>query len=169
MQANGKDETTDTGQLIACLPLPDLDATAEVAARLSAALGEGDVVALKGDLGAGKTAFARALLEAMGVREDIPSPTFTLVQTYQPPACAEVWHVDLYRIEDPSEVLELGLEEAFADAISLIEWPEKLGEELPADALELVFLITDPETGARELSIHGGEDWKARLKEVYLA
>ncbi|WP_439532977.1 tRNA (adenosine(37)-N6)-threonylcarbamoyltransferase complex ATPase subunit type 1 TsaE [Polymorphobacter sp.] len=110
--------------------------TARLAAALAAALRPGDVVALHGDLGAGKSTLARGVLEALGWADDVPSPTFTLVQPYGPPELPfEVWHVDLYRLDDPRDADALGLFET--DAALLIEWPERLGARLPADALHL--------------------------------
>ncbi len=122
--------------------LADLAATAAAAGRLAPALRVGDVVGLAGPLGAGKTTFARHLLRALGVAEEVPSPTFNLVLTY-PTVAGEVWHFDLFRLEAPEEAFELGIEEAFADAISLIEWPERLGGLLPAERLELVLVPLD--------------------------
>lgn len=107
-------------------------------ARLAAVARVGDVIALSGDLGAGKTTLARGLLHGLGLEGEAPSPTFTIVQTYEPPEMRlPVWHCDLYRLEDPEEAIELGLEEAFDSAVVLIEWPERLGAHLPADALRL--------------------------------
>ena len=107
-------------------------------ARLAAVARVGDVIALSGDLGAGKTTLARGLLRGLGHEGEAPSPTFTIVQTYEPPEMRlPVWHCDLYRLEDPEEAIELGLEEAFDTAVVLIEWPERLGRYLPADALRL--------------------------------
>lgn len=107
-------------------------------ARLAAVARVGDVIALSGDLGAGKTTLARGLLRGLGLEGEAPSPTFTIVQTYEPPEMRlPVWHCDLYRLEDPEEAIELGLEEAFDSAVVLIEWPERLGAYLPADALRL--------------------------------
>jgi len=118
------------------IDLPSLTDTARLARSLAAVLRPGDTVALSGDLGAGKSSFARAVLQALGWDDDVPSPTYTLVQPYGPPALPfEVWHVDLYRLETPGEVEALGLLET--DAALLIEWPERMGAFLPAEALRL--------------------------------
>src|SRR5690606_26715067 len=107
------------------------------------------VLCLRGGLGAGKTAFARGILRALGVAEEVPSPTFNLVLTYDTPH-GPLWHFDLYRIETPEEAAELGLEEALSEAIVLIEWPERLGEFVPAERLELEFVVGG-EADARQL------------------
>ncbi len=109
--------------ITADLPATDLPAVGRVAAALAAPAAAGDVFALSGDLGTGKTTFARAFLRARGHRGEVPSPTFTLVQIYD--LDVPVWHVDLYRIDTPGDADELGLDEAFCDAITLIEWPER--------------------------------------------
>jgi len=122
------------------------NATARFAAALAPRLGPGDVILLSGGLGAGKTHFARALIQARlaaaGRVEDVPSPTFTLVQIYDDGA-AELWHCDLYRLGDPDELLELGLDDAFESAVCLIEWPDRLGDQVPEGALTLGFAMTD--------------------------
>lgn len=119
------------------ISLPDADATAEHAALLGAALQPGDVILLSGVVGAGKTHFARALIQSqLSTPEDVPSPTFTLVQTYETKQ-AEIWHADLYRLTDTQEIEELGLTEAFETAICLIEWPDRLGALAPLYALSL--------------------------------
>ncbi len=122
------------------IPLPDPDATAALGRWLAGRLGEGDVLLLQGPIGAGKTHLARALIQhrlaADGRMEDVPSPTFTLVQVYDT-AQGEIWHADLYRLTHPSEVVELGLDEAFATALCLIEWPDRLGSLTPPQALTL--------------------------------
>lgn len=115
------------------------EATCRFAARLGARLGAGDVLLLEGEIGAGKTHFARCLIQALLPEpEDVPSPTFTLVQIYDAAQC-EIWHADLYRIGDVQEVEELGLTEAFETAICLVEWPDRLGPERPETALTLDF------------------------------
>lgn len=105
------------------------------AARLAAVLRPGDVLALSGDLGAGKTTFARGVLRGLGWLGEVPSPSFTLVQTYDtvPP----LWHVDLYRLDRADEADALGLDDIWDEAVVLIEWPERLGSRLPAQALRL--------------------------------
>lgn len=118
------------------------EATAALARWLAPCLRGGDVLLLSGPIGAGKSHFARAListlLEAAGTSEDIPSPTFTLVQTYEA-AGLEIWHADLYRLGHPDQILELGLDEAFATALCLVEWPDRLGSLTPPDALHVSF------------------------------
>lgn len=123
--------------------LPDEAATAALAARLAAAARPGRTYCLAGDLGSGKTTFVRHFLRALGVRGDVPSPTFNLVLTYDVVlphgTAATFWHVDLYRVTDPDELTELGLEDAMADGIVFVEWPDRLGELAPADAIWLRF------------------------------
>ena len=116
--------------------LPDERATAALAARIAALARAGDVIALEGELGAGKTSFARAFIRARGSDEAVPSPTFTLVQVYEI-GDVPIWHFDAYRLRDPDEAWELGIEDAFRDGISLIEWPERLGHLLPARRLRI--------------------------------
>jgi tRNA threonylcarbamoyladenosine biosynthesis protein TsaE len=143
------------------IELPDENATAALAARLAALARPGDVIALKGELGAGKTSFARAFIAARGAGETVPSPTFTLVQTYELPDGA-VWHFDLYRLRAPEEAWELGIEEAFHAGIALIEWPERLGALLPARHL-LVALDFASAPDARRARLSGDASWVARL------
>ena len=114
------------------MPLADQAATEQLGATLAARLKPGYVVALKGDLGAGKTTLARAIIRAAAGDPDliVPSPTFTLVETYATPV-GTYWHFDLYRLETPEQVFELGWEEALAEGIVLLEWPERLGALLP--------------------------------------
>ncbi len=145
------------------LRLRDLDDTATVGQILAHHLRAKDILALSGNLGSGKTALARALINAFpGPPEDVPSPTFTLVQTYTRGG-TEIYHFDLYRLEDPEEAWELGIDDAFSDAISLIEWPEKLGPYLPKRRL-LVTMSSDRIEGSRRMTLVGDEMWAARLE-----
>ena len=143
-------------------PLPDLAATQALAARLAPLLRAGDVIALRGGLGAGKTTFARALISALVGREtDVPSPTYTLVQTYEAGGMP-IYHFDLYRLDDPDEVLELGWDET-VDGICLIEWPDKAGPHLPKWRLDLTISHTE---NSRIAHLEPqGEDWQTRLHE----
>lgn len=119
------------------LPLPDEASTAALGERLARAARAGDCILLEGPIGAGKSHLARAFIRAkLGRMEDVPSPTFTLVQVYEADH-VEIWHADLYRLGHPDEVWELGLDDAFRTAISLVEWPDRLGAHLPQGALHL--------------------------------
>lgn len=123
-------------------------------------MGEGEAVCLSGNLGAGKTTLARGAIEAWtGAPEEAPSPTYTLVQTYQGPR-GELWHVDLYRLKRAEEAWELGLEEAFGQAACLIEWPDRLEGLLPRDRLD-VELTADGAGRTAILVAHGG--WREKL------
>jgi tRNA threonylcarbamoyladenosine biosynthesis protein TsaE len=148
------------------LDLPSETATAALAERFAPLLGEGDTLLLSGPIGAGKTHFARALikarLRAAGRDEDVPSPTYTLVQTYSDGA-TEIWHADLYRLTGPGETTELGLDDAFRSAIVLVEWPDRLGADAPEDALSLSF-ETVPDEGSRRLTLSStGPRWERRI------
>jgi len=139
--------------------LADEAATAALGARLGQASRPGDVIALRGDLGAGKTTLARGLIRALtGPATEVPSPTFTLVQTYETPGLA-IWHFDLYRLELAAESRELGLDEAM-DGLTLLEWPERLGQLLPATRLE-VRLSFEGEGRIARLADHS--DWSTRI------
>jgi tRNA threonylcarbamoyl adenosine modification protein YjeE len=134
--------------------------TEALAARLAGNLEAGDVVCLQGKLGAGKSVFARALIRVLsGKNIDVPSPTFTLVQTYETKK-GTVWHFDLYRVEEMEDVYELGWEEAAGSGIALIEWPERLGGLAPADRLDILFAAPGPEE--RILTFTGHGNWKDR-------
>jgi tRNA threonylcarbamoyl adenosine modification protein YjeE len=147
------------------IDLPDEAATAVLAARIAAHAAPGDVIALKGDLGAGKTSFARAFIRARGAaEEEVPSPTFTLVQVYEAGGAA-IWHFDLYRLTAAEQAWELGIEEAFGSGISLIEWPERLGSLLPRRRLEIALAFGDPPQ-ARRAILSGGAEWQARLAAI---
>jgi tRNA threonylcarbamoyladenosine biosynthesis protein TsaE len=144
--------------------LPDPAATAQLARRLADVARPGDLVALYGTLGLGKTAFARAFIQQLaGAEEQVPSPTFTLVQSYDT-AAGTIWHFDLYRLVRPEDVWELGFEDALADGITLIEWPERLGPAVPARRLDLSLRAGDgPEARHALLDARGGSDLLARL------
>lgn len=145
------------------LSLDHADATTAAACALAKVLSAGDVVLLEGEVGAGKTHFARALIQSVLVTaEDVPSPTFTLVQTYETTK-GEVWHADLYRLSDIQEIEELGLTQAFESAICLIEWPDRLGTLRPANALTLT-LTSGSTDDARALSASWQADkWATKL------
>ncbi len=114
----------------------------------------GDVFTLQGALGAGKSVFCRAFIqELMGKAIDVPSPTFTLLQSYDSPK-GMIWHFDLYRIEDPQEIYEIGWEEALSDGILLVEWPERLGSFLPNNRKEIIFEVTSAESRHIHLTHH---------------
>jgi len=133
--------------------------TEALGAAVALSLGRGDVVCLWGGLGAGKTTLARGLIRAlMGPEEDAPSPTFTLVQTYET-ADFPLAHLDLYRLSHADEMRELGLDEALEEGAAVIEWPERLGPRLPPDRLDIRLGIVGEGRVAR-IERHGG--WKER-------
>lgn len=118
--------------------------TAKIAADLACRARGGDVFLLNGALGAGKSVFGRAFIRALcGEDTEVPSPTYTLVQTYES-AKGTIWHFDLYRLQDPDEVFEIGWEEAMSGGILLIEWPERLGHHLPAKAHHISIETASP-------------------------
>lgn len=138
--------------------LADEAATKALGAALATVLRAGDVVALSGPLGSGKTSLARAILKALGEEGEVPSPSFALVQPYDalvPP----VWHADLYRLDDPSELAELGLDEIRAEGVLIVEWPERAPGAWP-DALALSLEPVDG--GARCLTVEAPPPWKGR-------
>ena len=135
--------------------------TATLGGRIAALLKPGDVVTLAGALGAGKTVFARGLIRAFLPKEEVPSPTFTLVQTYET-ARLPIWHVDLYRVKAPSEVRELGLDEMLERGALLIEWPDRMGETLPGDRLDIILEGTEEED-ERTAKIVARGAWVARI------
>ena len=145
----------------ATLFLPDDAATSRLGQWFASKLARGDCILLDGPIGAGKSHFARAFIRSrLGREEDVPSPTFTLVQTYE--ADVDIWHADLYRLGHVDEVLELGLDQALDQAITLIEWPDRMGNLAPANAIRI------------SLSYHGngrqakiwlaGRNWVAELQ-----
>ncbi len=147
------------------LVLPDADATAGFARRLAPLIAAGDVIALSGDLGAGKTTFARALIHSLLEDEDadVPSPTFTLVQTYETRRGLAIWHVDLYRLSGGMDLSELGLDDAFDHALCLIEWPDRLGADMPESRLALHF---EHQAEGRMVHLDAPGHWTKRLGHV---
>ena len=143
------------------MALADALETEKLGAALASALRPGDVVALSGPLGAGKTTFARGALAALGLSGEAPSPSFSLIIAYDPPDVRlPLWHVDLYRIEDADEIEELGLDDARLDSALLIEWPERMGALLWPDALRLH--IDRDGDDARRLTWDLPEAWEGR-------
>ena len=139
--------------------------TQHLAKRVGQLLVPGDVIFLRGEIGAGKSFFARALIQSLqDIPEDVPSPTFTLVQTYIT-KIGEIWHADLYRLTASSEIDELGLLEAFESAIALVEWPEILSQVSPPSSLYLDFEVQQDGL-TRELSLSSkSADWSKRLEQ----
>ena len=140
--------------------LPDAEATEALGRRLAGVVRAGDVITLQGDLGMGKTSLARGLLAGLGLASEAPSPTFAIVQPYAPPEVrVPVLHVDLYRIDDPAELEELGLEEARGDSVLVVEWPERAGAGYWPDALALT-LVADG--SGRRLTAEVPAAWRPR-------
>jgi len=150
------------------LTLADDAATVRLGAALGVVLQVGDAVLLTGGLGAGKTALARAAilarLGAAGRVDEVPSPTFTLVQTYE--ADIPIWHADLYRLSGEEEVYELGLDEAFEDAAVFVEWPDRLGGAAPTRWLAIHFDFDRAGEGRIATIRQQGGGWSAALKAM---
>ena len=141
------------------IELPSAESTDALGRRIAGLLRPGDIVALFGDLGAGKTTLARGILAGLGHEDDVASPTFPIVIAYEelsPP----LWHVDLYRIEHPAELEELALDDALSDAALVIEWPERLGPSLWAHALRLHLTVAGE--GRRALTADVPPAWTDR-------
>jgi tRNA threonylcarbamoyl adenosine modification protein YjeE len=149
----------DIGQII----LKNEAAMKVFAEKVASCAAVGDVICLFGDLGAGKTSFARFFIRCLtNVDEEVPSPTYTLAQNYQTisrSASIDIWHYDLYRISDPSEVIELGIEEAVCDGIVLVEWPEIALSLLPSKKLEIYFEFSSL-AEKRIITLRGSEKWR---------
>ncbi|VXC86680.1 tRNA (adenosine(37)-N6)-threonylcarbamoyltransferase complex ATPase subunit type 1 TsaE [Sphingomonas sp. AX6] len=146
---------------MSALTLVDGQASHDFGAALASVARPGDLIALSGPLGAGKTSIARGLLAALGLEEEAPSPSFAIVQPYAPPEVAfPVLHVDLYRIEDVSELAELGLDEAREDSLLIVEWPELGGVDRWPEALILSLALR--EDGGRGLTAQVPASWKDR-------
>lgn len=145
--------------------LASLEDSHALGARLAAVARAGDVIALSGELGAGKTSIARGLLAALGLEGEAPSPSFAIVQPYEPPEVRiPVLHVDLYRIEHPDEADELGLDDARDDSLLIVEWPERLGAETWHDALWLSLEVAPD--GARSLTARVPAAWRDRWPQI---
>lgn len=160
--------TSANPSLAATLRLASPEATEALAEALAELLEPGDTILLEGPIGAGKSHFCRAsirhLLSREGLVEDIPSPTFTLVQTYALPE-TEIWHADLYRLSDPAQIIELGLEEAFETAITFVEWPDRLGTAAPLNAMH-VTLSTGADEDVRIARIHATDPRWNKLRAL---
>ena len=139
--------------------------TGILASQLADVSVTGDVIGLIGDLGMGKTAFARAFINARVGDVEVPSPTFTIVQVYEF-SDINVYHFDLYRIEETEELFELGIEDAFTDGISLIEWPDRMDTYLPSDRLDIIFSSVSSENTRQVTLVGYGENWINRLVQV---
>jgi len=141
--------------------------TAGVATALGLLLDVKDILTLSGTLGAGKTSFARALIRSLcGAETEVPSPTFNLLLTYENER-APIFHYDLYRLEDPEEVWELDIEDAYEEGITLIEWAKNLGDLAPEGALDVELSIPeDAKEGTRLITLSGPDSWHGRLKNL---
>ena len=135
--------------------------TRAIAGTIAGMSERGDIIGLAGDLGCGKTVFARGFIHALGGTGEVPSPTFTLVQIYD--FGTRIFHFDLYRLEKPEDAFELDLDDAFHDGISLIEWPERLGLFLPSRRLMITMEFGQQE-GTRRLQMAAPESWAARIR-----
>lgn len=144
------------------IELPDLNAMADLGLRISAKLREGDVIALEGGLGAGKTTLARAILSGLGHEGEVPSPTFTIIETYDaPPLRVAVAHADFYRLDDPSEAIEIGLDDYREGAVLLAEWPDHAGGFAHEAACLSILLETQGK--GRVAVVKPGADWLGRM------
>ncbi|WP_395073467.1 tRNA (adenosine(37)-N6)-threonylcarbamoyltransferase complex ATPase subunit type 1 TsaE [Hyphococcus sp.] len=150
---------------IAAVALADELATRVLGAGLAPVLRDGDIVCLEGDLGAGKSTIARAIIGALTDVSDAPSPTFTLVETYEADKF-NLWHFDLYRLDAASDVWELGLEEALDNGVLLVEWPDRIAGLLPNSALTISL---DLAGAARLAKISGDARWQERLHKAGIA
>ncbi|KUP94796.1 tRNA (adenosine(37)-N6)-threonylcarbamoyltransferase complex ATPase subunit type 1 TsaE [Tritonibacter horizontis] len=152
-------------QRLATFTLDNGDATTILAQNIARTLSPGDVLLLEGPIGAGKTHFARSLIQSLLLApEDVPSPTFTIVQIYDV-AVGELWHADLYRLSHVDEIEELGLLAAFEEAICLVEWPDRLEELRPDTALNVRFSLVSDRDDARRVEVFWtSETWDQKLE-----
>lgn len=146
------------------LVIEDENAMMRFGASLASILECGDVICLQGPLGAGKTTLARGLITQLCGAKDAPSPTYTLVETYEA-SDLSLWHFDLYRLEEEKDVWELGLEESLDEGVSLIEWPERIASLIPENALHLE-IVLDQSKHSRLLQLSGGTQWCQRLSSA---
>jgi tRNA threonylcarbamoyl adenosine modification protein YjeE len=149
------------------IDIQNQDGTEALAAQLASVAQAGDVILMHGTLGMGKSAFCRAYIRALAQNphEEVPSPTFTLVQVYELDPLP-IWHFDLYRLSDPEEVYELDIEDAFAEAVSLIEWPDRLEYLTPENRLD-IYIEPGSNPDARHIRLEAhGADWEERLADV---
>ena len=146
------------------LHLASPDDAASLGARIAAQLRTGDAVLLEGDLGAGKTTLARAIIAALTGETDAPSPTYTLVQSYETDSGFGLLHADLYRLQDTGELDELGLDEALDHGAALIEWPDRLGGWRPADRLDI--RLEETGDGGRDVRLAAHGSWETRLDSL---
>ncbi|HCI48648.1 MAG: tRNA (adenosine(37)-N6)-threonylcarbamoyltransferase complex ATPase subunit type 1 TsaE [Alphaproteobacteria bacterium RIFCSPHIGHO2_01_FULL_41_14] len=143
-------------------PLATENHTKLLAESLAKIAKKGDIFLLKGDLGAGKTMFVRCFIRFfLGERQEVPSPTFTMVQMY-PTKDFMIWHLDLYRLKSPNELDEIGIEDAFYRGVSLVEWPERLENYKPK---KFLFLLFENENNGRKVTVTSSEDWEKRLND----
>jgi len=151
--------------------LPDETATQQFAAALAQGIMPGDLLALAGDLGAGKTTFARALIRAAcgSTEVEVPSPTFTLVQTYTAVDGTEIFHTDLYRLKGPDDIEDLGLEDERGASILLVEWPDRMPADWWADALKIEFLhYADGENDGLGVTVSAeSPSWQGRVDALF--
>jgi len=144
----------------------DISSTHRLAATLARQCRRGDCILLRGDLGAGKTTFARGFIQALNpAHDEVVSPTFTLVQTYPTQDGNTIWHFDLYRLKNSAEAVEIGLDEALRHGITLIEWPEIIQSQLPEDALD-VTIEMGSQPDQRRFIFTGPSAWQARLDKL---
>nr|WP_281494704.1 tRNA (adenosine(37)-N6)-threonylcarbamoyltransferase complex ATPase subunit type 1 TsaE [Qipengyuania sp. S6317L1] len=144
------------------IELPDLNAMSNLGQRIAESLREGDVIALEGGLGAGKTTLARAILSGLGHEGEVPSPTFTIIETYDaPPLRVAVAHADFYRLDDPSEAIEIGLDDYREGAVLLAEWPDHAGGFAHEAACLSILLETQGK--GRVAVVKAGADWLGRM------
>lgn len=145
--------------------LSDEEAMRELGRRIAGQARIGDIIALEGGLGVGKTTLARAMLEALGLEGDAPSPSFAIVQPYDiPEVRLPVAHVDLYRLDGVEETEELALDDYLLDSLLIVEWPDRLGERLWPHALRLAIAIEAD--GARRLTVNAPDAWTARWSQI---